>query len=149
MPMSTPRQPPPAITAEGIFSGYASLFDRPDQARDIVAPGAFHSSLASRGPGGVKFLYQHDPAELIGVWLALEEDRIGLRVTGKLLPDVARARDVFALIRAGALDGLSIGFRAAEAVREPQRRLRRLKRIDLWEISVVTFPMLPGARIGA
>lgn len=149
MALSLPRRPVPAITAEGVFSGYASLFEHPDQARDIVAPGAFRASLASRGLGGIKCLYQHDPAEPIGVWLGLEEDRIGLRVKGKLLPDVARARDVFALIRAGALDGLSIGFKATEAVRDPHRRVRRLKRIDLWEISIVTFPMLAGARIGA
>ena len=135
------------ISADGIFTGYASLFGRLDQARDVVEPGAFRASLAARGPGGIRCLYQHDPGEPIGVWLDLKEDHQGLSVKGRLLPDVARARDVFALIRAGALDGLSIGFKAAEAVRDSRQRLRRLKRIDLWEISIVTFPMLAGARI--
>lgn len=138
----------PSISAEGVFIGYASLFGYLDQARDVVEPGAFAASLARRGPTGVKCLYQHDPAEPIGIWLDLKEDERGLKVTGRLLPELARARDVFALIRAGALDGLSIGFRAAEARRDQRNRARRLKRIDLWEISIVTFPMLAGARIG-
>ena len=138
---------PVHISPEGLFTGYASLFDRVDQVRDIIEPGAFAATLAKQGPMAVKCLYQHDPSQPIGVWLKLEEDRRGLKVVGRLLPDVAKARDVFALISAGALDGLSIGFRAAEAVRDQRARIRRLKRVDLWEISIVTFPMLNGARI--
>ena len=85
--------------------------------------------------------------EPIGVWSEAFEDARGLYVRGRLSPDVARARECAALIREGALDGLSIGFKAVEARTDPRTRLRRLSRIDLWEVSIVTFPMQPGARI--
>jgi HK97 family phage prohead protease len=94
-------------------------------------------------------LFQHDPAEPIGVWLELREDAHGLYVRGRILPEVARGREVLALMRAGALEGLSIGFRTVEGRSDPKSGVRRLSRIDLWEISVVTFPMLPEARVSA
>lgn len=93
------------------FTGYASVFGVPDLGRDVVMPGAFSASLARRGAAGVRMLWQHDPTEPIGLWLSLAEDHRGLRVEGKLNPAVQRAREVEALIREGALDGLSIGFR--------------------------------------
>ncbi|GGF53109.1 hypothetical protein GCM10007301_10720 [Azorhizobium oxalatiphilum] len=135
---------------DGLFSpfeGYACLFGQQDLGRDIIAPGAFADTLAKRGVGGVRLLYQHDPAEPIGVWARLTEDAIGLRVEGRLSLEVKRGREVVALIAAGALDGLSIGFKAVEARTDPRARVRRITRIDLWEVSVVTFPMQPGARI--
>lgn len=129
------------------FEGYACLFDQVDLGRDVIAPGAFADSLARRGAAGVRLLYQHDPAEPIGVWAQLTEDPIGLKVRGCLTLEVARAREVAALVAAGALDGLSIGFKAVEARTDPRTRVRRITRIDLWEVSVVTFPMQPKARI--
>ncbi len=135
------------VDADGTFEGYASLFNMEDLARDIILPGAFRLSLASRGIKGIKMLFQHDPAEPIGVWLTLREDAKGLYVKGQLMPDVARAREVLSLMRAGALDGLSIGFRAVEGRRDPKTGIRRLEKVDLWEISVVTFPMQPDARV--
>ena len=129
-----------------VFSGYASLFGVADLSGDVVAPGAFRASLQRRGAAGVRMLWQHDPAEPIGRWLSIEEDGKGLRVVGELNREVARARELSALIREGALDGLSIGFRADRATRGA-RGGRRLVSVDLWEISLVTFPMLPGARI--
>ncbi len=136
------------VAADGTFEGYAALFNRVDLGRDLILPGAFARSLAERGAGGVRMLFQHDPAEPIGVWLELTEDATGLFVRGRITEEVARAREVLALLRAGALDGLSIGFRAVEGATDPRSRVRRLARIDLWEISVVTFPMQPEARIG-
>lgn len=138
----------PHIAPDGTFSGYASLFDRPDLSGDSIAPGAFRESLARRSAGAVRMLFQHDPDQPIGVWRSIVEDRRGLYVEGSLVLDIARAREVLALLRAGALDGLSIGFRALAGRRDPRSGLRRLTRIDLWEISIVTFPLLPGARIG-
>jgi uncharacterized protein len=132
----------------GVFEGYASLFGVADLGRDVVAPGAFAESLARRGASGVRMLWQHDPAEPIGRWLAIAEDARGLRVRGELNLAVGRAREIHALMRGGAIDGLSIGFRV-ERARTDRAGLRRLERLDLWEISVVTFPMMPGARIGA
>ena len=92
-------------------------------------------------------LWQHDPAQPIGRWLSIAEDGRGLRVRGELNLAVARAREVHALLRDGAIDGLSIGFRVERS--RPAAGLRRLEKLDLWEISVVTFPMLPGVRVRA
>jgi hypothetical protein len=133
---------------DGTFSGYASLFGTPDLTNDVVAPGAFARSLEKRGTRGIKLLFQHDAAEPIGLWLDIREDRRGLFVHGHLVHEIARAREVHALMRAGALDGLSIGFRTVKSRRDAHSGLRRLLEIDLWEISIVTFPMHPGARIG-
>jgi HK97 family phage prohead protease len=132
----------------GHFTGYSSLFGVPDLGNDVVAPGAFAGSLGARGAAGVRMLFQHDPAEPIGRWLSLREDARGLRVEGLLNLAVQRGREADALMREGGLDGLSIGFRTVRA--SPQRGgLRRLLAVDLWEISLVTFPLLPGARAAA
>lgn len=132
---------------EGTFEGYASLFDREDLGRDIVLPGAFRESLERRGASGIKLLFQHDANQPIGIWTTLEEDSRGLYARGRLMREVARAREVIALMRAGALDGLSIGFKTVKARRDRATGVRRLEKIDLWEISIVTFPLLPEARI--
>jgi HK97 family phage prohead protease len=138
---------PRTVTPDGVFTGYASLWGRPDLQKDVVEPGAFRRALASRGPGGVRLLWQHDAKAPIGVWLDMAEDARGLRVTGRLAAGSPKAREVAALIEAGAVDGLSIGFAGQGARRDPRTGLRRLAEIDLWEVSIVTFPMLPGARI--
>lgn len=140
---------PVTVAADGLVSGYASLFGVPDLGRDVVLAGAFRDSLARHGAGGIRMLWQHDPAEPIGRWLSIAEDARGLRVRGRLSAGVARARELAALVREGALDGLSIGFRTVEAHRDRASGMRRLARIDLWEISLVTFPMQPGARLDA
>ncbi len=133
----------------GEFEGYASLFHVADGAGDIVAPGAFTQSLKRRPPPRVRMLYQHFAHEPIGVWDAIAEDSRGLHVRGRLALDVGRARDVAELIRAGALDGLSIGFRTLRARRDAAAGTRTLLEIELWEISVVTFPLLPGSGVTA
>lgn len=135
------------VDTDGTFSGYASLFGEVDLGRDAVERGAFANSLRRRGAGGIRMLYQHDPNEPIGTWTEVREDRRGLFVRGRLATDAARAREVLSLMRAGALDGLSIGFRTVRAQRDAATGVRRILEADLWEISVVTFPMLPGARI--
>ena len=130
--------------------GYASLFGLADQGGDIVQPGAYARSLermAARG-GSVKMLWQHDPAQPIGIWDEIREDTRGLFVKGRLLPDVARAREAAVLIAAGAIDGLSIGYRTIAAEKDTKGR-RLLAELDLWEISLVTFPMLREARVSA
>lgn len=135
-------------TETGVFEGYASLFGVLDACGDIVAPGAFAATLRKRGAEGVKMLWQHLPAEPIGVWTQIIEDARGLKVTGRLDLSVARAREALSLIRQGALDGLSIGFRTLRASSDRMSGARRLLEVDLWEISIVTFPALPQARIG-
>src|SRR5207237_4230733 len=102
-----------------------------------------------RGLRLTTMLFQHDPAEPVGVWLELPEDFRGLRARGKLIPEVARARELFALVKSGAVDGLSIGFRTVKGRIDPATRVRRITDLDLWEISIVTFPLLAGARVRA
>ena len=138
-----------AVEEDGTFSGYASLFGKADLGQDVVLPGAFRASLARRGAGGIKMLFQHDPREPIGVWTEIREDTAGLFVRGKLTTGVARAREVLSLIRAGALDGLSIGYRTVRGRTDAKTGIRSLIEVDLWEISVVTFPMLPKARVSS
>ncbi len=131
------------------IAGYASLFDVADQNGDVVAPGAFAASLRRLAGEGrsVKLLWQHDPAQPIGVWERVEEDRLGLSVRGRLLTEVAKGAEAAALLSAGAVDGLSIGYRTIRA--EKTAGGRRLVELDLWEVSLVTFPMLPSARASA
>jgi HK97 family phage prohead protease len=133
------------MTDELKIEGYASLFWTRDLNDDVTAAGAFSDSLATSGAGGVKMLHQHDDAEPIGVWDEVVEDARGLFVRGRILRATPRGRLVAALVEAGALDGLSIGFRQVKA--RADGALRVLRRVELWEVSVVTFPMLPGARL--
>lgn len=134
--------------APGMFEGYASLFGIADGLGDVVAPGAFASSLRRRPAARVRMLYQHLAQEPLGVWDEIREDVRGLYVRGRLAGDVTRAREVGALIGQGALDGLSIGFRTLRATRG-KNGFRILNEIELWEISVVTFPLLAGSTVTA
>lgn len=137
---------PDAIEPDGTFSGYASLFGAADLSKDVIERGAFAASLKARGTANVRMLFQHDPAEPIGAWTELREDASGLFARGKPNLEVSRARELLALMRGGGLDGLSIGFRTVRARRDAGG-LRRVIEADLWEISVVTFPMQPLARV--
>jgi HK97 family phage prohead protease len=131
-------------------AGYASLFGIRDRGGDVVMPGAYTAALARQAARGerVRMLWQHDQAQPIGIWDEVAEDARGLRVKGRILTDVARGREAAALVAAGALDGLSIGFRTTKAEPLPGGG-RRLVELELWEVSLVTFPMLPEARLAA
>lgn len=135
------------VTPEGILSGYASLFGRRDQSGDVVEAGAFRASLARVPAERLRFLWQHDRAAPIGVILDVREDALGLAVVARVTPGAARGRDALALLAAGAVDGLSIGFTTRLARRYQALSGRRLVAVDLHEISIVTFPMLDRARI--
>ena len=138
------------VTDGTVIEGYASLFWVTDQGGDVVSAGAYAASLARlrAAGGGVKMLWQHDPGEPIGVWDEVREDARGLYVRGRLLPEVARAREAAALIGTGAIDGLSIGYRTVRAEKDGKGR-RLLRELELWEVSLVTFPMLAEARVAA
>ena len=131
-----------------VISGYASLFGAVDQGNDVVAPGAYAASLKdlSAKNAQVKMLWQHNPAEPIGIWDEVREDAKGLWVKGRLLDSVEKGREARALIEAGAIDGLSIGYRTKKSVKNSTGQ-RLLTELELWEVSLVTFPMLPSARI--
>ncbi|MGB0660652.1 MAG: HK97 family phage prohead protease [Mangrovicoccus sp.] len=132
------------------IEGYASLFGLVDQGNDLVAKGAYAASLKKLTAAGrrVKLLWQHDPTQPIGIWDEVREDEKGLYVKGRLLTDVTKGREAASLIEAGAIDGLSIGYRTIRAAKDDQGR-RVLNEVELWEVSLVTFPMLPDARVGA
>ncbi len=139
-----------ALDAQGTFEGYASVFGVVDGFDDVVAPGAFTATLARhQGGRGVKMLWQHDSAEPIGAWERIAEDSQGLAVRGRLLLDVQRGAEAYALLKAGAIDGLSIGYSAVEAATDPETGLRTLVEVELWEISLVTFQGCPGAHVSA
>lgn len=138
------------VTDGTLVEGYASLFGKRDQGGDIVQPGAYSASLKALASTGrrVKMLWQHDPAQPIGVWDEVREDANGLYVKGRLLTEVGKGREAVALLTAGAIDGLSIGYRTLRAERDGKGQ-RLLAELELWEVSLVTFPMLPEARVSA
>lgn len=131
---------------DGRIEGYASRFNQTDKGGDMVMPGAFSASLA-RAPRP-KMLWQHDPAKPIGVWEDCAEDETGLHVRGRILDTVQKGREARALIEAGVIDGLSIGYRTVKSERRADG-IRMLRELDIWEVSLVTFPMLPTARVDA
>lgn len=138
-----------ALVSDGVVvQGYASLFGAPDQGNDVVMPGAYAVALTRLASEGrrVKMLWQHDPAQPIGVWDEVREDARGLWVKGRVLDSVAQGREAAALVAAGAIDGLSIGYRTVRAEKN-DRGQRLLKELELWEVSLVTFPMLTSARV--
>jgi len=146
LPAPALRLPAPPA---GTIAGYAALFDRVDAQSDVIAPGAFARSLERHARAGTApaMLWQHEACEPIGRWHAIREDRSGLHVSGALVLDTRRGREAAALMRAGALTGLSIGYVAVESHRDRGRGVRVLTEIELIEVSPVTFPAQPLARI--
>jgi HK97 family phage prohead protease len=124
------------------FAGYAAIFDRVDRGGDVVRGGAFERSVR-RGVGAVPLLWQHEPARPIGRIEYLREDRRGLRVIGRL-SDGRAGREAAALLKEGAVRGLSFGYRVREAEGQAPRELRE---VELVEVSLVTLPMQPRARV--
>ncbi|MEM7214847.1 MAG: HK97 family phage prohead protease [Pseudomonadota bacterium] len=138
-----------SVRLDGKFSGYASIFNEVDQGQDAVAKGAFAASLKSQGADSVRMLFQHDPDQPIGVWEKIIEDKKGLYVEGRIVRGVSRSEEILELMRSGAIDGLSIGFKTRRAKTDPNTKVRWILSADLWEISVVTFPLLDTARISS
>ncbi len=126
------------------FAGYAAIFGRPDRGGDVVRAGAFARS-AKRGPGAVPLLWQHEPARPIGRVEYLKEDKRGLRVIGRLSKGAA-GREAAALLKEGAVRGLSFGYRVRASEGAGPRELTDL---ELVEVSLVTLPMQPKARVHA
>jgi len=127
------------------IEGYAALFQVADLTGDRIKEGAFGSKLIPAVSRPIRMLYQHQAETPIGRWTDIQEDKRGLHVKGEIFLDTERGHDVYRLIQGGAIDGLSIGFKTRES--RPAPGGRQLLSIDLWEVSVVTFPMSPLARI--
>jgi HK97 family phage prohead protease len=132
--------------------GYGAVFGNVDSYGDVIAPGAFAKSLAAIMAGEKSMpamLLSHNPDALpVGVWTEMSEDGVGLRVKGKLL-DTTQGTDTYKALKAGAITGLSIGFRPVEyALRsKPDEPRRTLRSVDLLEVSVVGFPANDKARV--
>lgn len=131
-----------AVSDEGTIVGYASRFGIVDQGGDVVAKGAFSRSLKSRFP---KMYWMHRSSEPIGKWIEAVEDETGLRVKGRLNMEVQRAREAHSLLKAGDINGLSIGFRTVKS--SMQGNARKLEDIELYEVSIVSEPMLMEATV--
>lgn len=138
-----------AVGEDGMFSGYASLFGVEDLGRDVVTAGAFTKSLKTRPASKIKMLREHDVANPIGVFDEVVEDATGLRVKGRLILDTTLGRETHSLLKAGALDQLSIGYRTKSYRYDKVKGIRMLDEVDLHEISIVTFAMLPSATVSS
>lgn len=121
----------------GVFEGYASVFGAIDQHYDIVSKGAFKKSIKGRKP---VMLWQHRASEPIGIFEVVKEDEKGLFVKGVLNMDVQAAREAYALLKQGAITGMSIGYNAIKWAWDEKKGVRTLEEVELWEISLVTFP---------
>jgi HK97 family phage prohead protease len=145
----------------GTFSGYGAIFGNVDSHGDVIQRGAFADSLKEWGARGKlpPMLLQHgggpfgggaDDMLPVGIWTSMEENSRGLKVDGRLDPiDTDQAKKIYAGLKNGGLDGLSIGFMTREAVMgtKPGEPDRTLTNIDLWEVSIVTFPSNPKSRV--
>ena len=134
--------------AKGQIEGYASIFGEVDQGGDKIMAGAYAKSLAKLAAAAnrVKMLWQHDRHAPIGVWDEVREDAKGLWVKGRVLTDLTQGKEVFTLLEQGAIDGLSIGYRTVAATRDAKGN-RVMTELELWEVSLVTFPMQTTARV--
>ena len=135
-----------AVNEDGLFSGYGSVFGVVDSYQEVVAAGAFKESLDSRMPS---LLWQHRSGEPIGVYTTVKEDNIGLHVEGKLALKTTRGAEAYELLKMGAISGLSIGFVTREDSYDRVTGVRTLKKVDLWEVSLVTFPANDSARVAS
>lgn len=140
-----------AVTDEGQFEGYGSVFNVKDSYDDIVVPGAFAESLARHRKEGTMpaLLWQHESDDPIGVYLDMFEDNVGLYVKGQLAIKTEGGSDAYELLKLKAITGLSIGFETVEEEYDRVSGARKLKKVDLWEVSLVTFPANTSARVSA
>lgn len=140
-----------AVSDDGSFEGYGSVFNVIDSYRDIVLPGAFSKSLAEHKTEGSApaLLWQHDHTQPIGVWGSIEEDAHGLKMSGQFALGTQKGREAHELLKMGAVKGLSIGFSIPEGGEEyiEKDNVWNLKEVNLWETSVVTFPANPAAQV--
>lgn len=140
------------VADDGTFEGYGSVYGVVDTYQEVVAPGAFAESLVELKSKGrtVPVLWQHRSDQPLGVYSELREDETGLFVKGQLLIDaVGQAAEAHALMKAGAVTGLSIGYWVRESSFDEKTGIRTLTKLDLVEVSLVTFPANDDARVEA
>lgn len=139
-----------AVGTDGEVEGYGSVFGVRDNYDDVIASGAFLNSLKEHKDAGTMpaMLWQHEADEPIGIWTDMVEDAKGLLIKGQLCLDTAQGKEAYALLKMGAINGLSIGFMSVPGTSVyKDDGVRVLTQIDLWEISLVTFPANEKARV--
>lgn len=140
-----------AINDEGVFEGYGSVFGNIDSGADVVAPSAFKRTLREHKKAGTMpaMLWQHRPSEPIGVWTSMKEDDNGLHVTGQLAIKTVQGATAYELLKMKALTGMSIGYETVQSTIDDKKKIRTLTDLNLWEVSLVTFPANTAARVQA
>lgn len=137
------------LSNTGKFTGYGSVFFKKDYSGDVVVPGAFLDSLAQHkaNKSNPALLLHHDHSRPCGVYDVLQEDQAGLYVEGRLLLETNDGKEAFELLKGKALNGLSIGYHIVDSEYDQKSKATILKKLDLWEISLVTFPANDSARV--
>lgn len=131
------------LDEDGTIEGYGAIFGNVDKYNDIIEQGAFRNNLLEKSANEVKMLWQHNSREPIGVWDEIREDSKGLYCKGHILIDTTKGSDVYKMLKGGAISGLSIGYNVVKSSKEEienSEDIRKLKEVELWEISIVTFP---------
>jgi HK97 family phage prohead protease len=134
---------------DGEIEGYGSVFDVVDSYDDVIAKGAFGKTLGEHKSKGSMpaMLWQHDASQPVGVWTEMSEDSHGLKVKGKLAMNTAKGKEAYELMKMGAITGLSIGFMSKQWAYDRETEVRTLTEVDLWEVSLVTFPANDKSRV--
>lgn len=134
---------------DGVIEGYGSVFNSVDAYDDTIAAGAFTASLKAHKAAGTMpaMLWQHDADDPIGIWTEMVEDAKGLRVKGQLCLETSCGKEAHALLKMGAITGLSIGFISKQWTYDRETDIRTITELDLWEVSLVTFPANEAARV--
>ena len=137
------------VNEDGTFEGYGSVFGVKDSYEEIVVAGAFLESLADHEKAGTlpAMLWQHRMDKPIGIYTEMREDKKGLLVKGRLALETQLGKEAYTLLKMGAMNGLSIGYRVRDSSYDETTRIRTLKQLDLWEVSLVTFPANGESRI--
>jgi HK97 family phage prohead protease len=139
-----------AVGTDGTVEGYGSVFGVRDNYDDVIAAGAFLESLKAHKAAGTMpaMLWQHEADDPIGIWTEMAEDSTGLRIKGQLCLETSQGKEAYALLKMGAINGLSIGFMSVPGTSVyKDDGVRVLNQIDLWEVSLVTFPANESARV--
>lgn len=138
-----------AAGEDGTVEGYGSVFGVRDNYDDVIAKGAFAATLKAHKEAGTMpaMLWQHSADHPIGIWTEMVEDEKGLRIKGQLALETVKGKEAHALLKMGALNGLSIGFMSKQWAYDRETDVRTLTEIDLWEVSLVTFPANEKARV--
>nr|WP_232503112.1 HK97 family phage prohead protease [Wolbachia endosymbiont of Cimex lectularius] len=133
-----------SIEENGVFSGYVSVFNVVDKQNDLILPGAFKENL---NKDKTTLLWQHNPSEPIGYIIDIHENDVGLYITAHLLLGIQKAEEVYLMLKTGVINGLSIGYIPIEYDIDHESEARVLRQVELWEVSLVTFPANLAAQV--